>query len=107
MASGKGTQADTMIQIAGGLNTGNKFYGFKQINAEAVIAGRPDIILMLTNGIKSIGGPSSVWNLPGLKLTPAGKNKKIIIMDDLFLLGFTGRLGDAAVHLAKELSRGN
>ena len=75
------------------------------MNAESAVEAEPDVVLMLTKCVESIGGESAIWRLPGIKLTPAGKNKKIIIMDDLLLLGFTGRLGDAAIELAKKLYR--
>jgi iron complex transport system substrate-binding protein len=37
--------------------------------------------------------------MPGLAQTPAAKNKKIIVMDDLLLLGFGIRLPEALQQL--------
>ena len=30
-----------------------------------------------------------VWALPGMALTPAAKNKQILVVDDMALLGFS------------------
>lgn len=44
---------------------------------------------MTKEGIKGIGGIEKLWNLPGIKYTPAGKNKHYVVVDDMGLLGFT------------------
>ncbi|EPM0008654.1 hemin ABC transporter substrate-binding protein, partial [Providencia stuartii] len=40
-------------------------------------------------GIKSLGGEDKVWKLPGLAMTPAAKNKALIVVDDMGMLGFS------------------
>jgi len=103
--AGKNTSAHAMIELAGGENVFGKVEGFKPMTSEAVIAAQPDYILMLARGVESIGGNEKVLSLPGIELTPAGKNKNFIIMDDLKLLGFGPRLGDAVLELTKHLSK--
>lgn len=69
--------------------------------AEAIVAAAPDIILTTTLSIERAGGLEKFMQIPGLALTPAVMNERVIYegMDDLFLLGFTPRLGDAILSL--------
>ncbi len=103
LIAGENTAADFMIGLAGGENAVKGFREFKTLTPEAVIAAAPDTILMASGGLQSLGGPESVWTLPGLKHTPAFATKKLIVMDDLFLLGMGPRLGTAALELLEKL----
>lgn len=40
------------------------------------------------DSVRSIGGWQQLWSFPGLALTPAGKNRRALIVDDMALLGF-------------------
>lgn len=101
--AGSGTEAEAMIELAGAENAITGFSGYKPMNAEAVTAAAPDVVLMLERGLKSIGGASGLMKQPGIKLTPAGKNGRIVAMDDLLLLGFGPRLGEATRTLTRKL----
>lgn len=103
MVSGRNTSADEMIRLSGGQNVITGYEGYKPITAEAVVAAAPEVILLPENSLKSIGGIDQLLKLPGINQTPAGQNRKIITMEDLKLLGFTPRLGDAVCELAKLL----
>ena len=104
--SGKNTSAHSVIELAGAENAFGNVEGYKPLTAEAVVAAQPDVILMLSRGVDSLGGEPKVLELPGLKLTPAGKNKRVVVMDDMKLLGFGPRLGDAVLELSKALKAG-
>ena len=97
--SGHSTSAHAVIELAGGANAFGEIEGFKPMTSEAVVAAQPDVILMLSRGVGSIGGESKVFDLPGIALTPAGKNRRVLVMDDLKLLGFGPRLGEAILEL--------
>ena len=101
IVSGEGTGADEMIRLAGGENVITDYEGYMPISAEAVIAAAPDIILTTSLGIESVGGLDALMELPGIAQTPAGENGRIIYqnLDDLYLLGFTSRMGDAVLDL--------
>ena len=103
--SGHTTSAHAMIELAGGENAFGDIKGFKPMTSEAVVAAAPDAILMLARGVDSIGGDNKILDLPGIALTPAGKNKNLIVMDDLKLLGFGPRLGDAVLELTQALKK--
>ncbi|MDX2170925.1 MAG: hemin ABC transporter substrate-binding protein [Deltaproteobacteria bacterium] len=103
MIAGRNTPADAMIGLAGGRNALADVEGFKPLTAEAVVAAQPDAVLMLARGVESLGGADAIWAQPGLAETPAGTRRRLIVMDDLYLLGFGPRLGDAARDLGRQL----
>ncbi|MEM6378140.1 MAG: helical backbone metal receptor [Bacteroidota bacterium] len=103
MVAGTGTPAEEMIQMAGGQNAITEFEGFKALSAEGLIQAQPDYILMFESGLQSVGGTEPLMEVEGIQKTPAGQAQRIITMDGLKLLGFTPRIGDAALELAKKL----
>jgi len=103
MVSGSNTAANAMIEMAGGINVVTEYSGYKPINNEALIAASPDFILLTGNTLKMMGGLEKIINLPGLTLTPAARQKNIIVMDTLYLLGFGPRTGKAALELSQQL----
>ncbi|MGL6020040.1 MAG: heme/hemin ABC transporter substrate-binding protein [Gibbsiella quercinecans] len=88
MAAGQHTAADAVINAAGLKNAMQGFTRYRPLSQEGVIAGQPDLLLITTDGVSSIGGMEKLWQLPGLALTPAGKNHRVLIIDDMALLGF-------------------
>ena len=102
--AGSKNAADEMIRLAGGVNAVTEYEGYKPINSESIVAAAPDVILMTSRGLKSVGGVEAVTKLKGIELTPAAKNKAIIEVDDLLLLGFGPRTGEAVMDLAQKLS---
>ena len=101
--AGQKTAADAMITLAGGTNAASGYTGYKPLTAEAVVAAAPEVILIPTRGLESIGGIDGLLSQPGLAATPAGKSRKVVAMDDLLLLGFGPRLGEAVWQLTQLL----
>lgn len=99
MVSGTGTPVEKAITLAGGKNAVTDFADFKPLTPEALIKGNPDVILMFDSGLGSLGGPQGVLKIPGVDITNAGKNKKIISMDGALLSGFGPRLGEGVAKL--------
>ncbi|MEV8631197.1 ABC transporter substrate-binding protein [Streptosporangium sp. NPDC051023] len=94
---GAGTRADAMIAAAGAEDAGTAagVKGYKPITAEAMVKAAPDQILVMSMGLESVGGVDGLLKLPGVAETPAGKNKRIVSLDDLELLGMGPRTGQA------------
>jgi len=93
--SGTGTAADAMIRLAGGVNAVTEYEDFKPFTSEAVVAAAPEVLLMLERGLDSVGGVEGLLKLPGMALTEAAREQRIVAMDDLYLSGFGPRLGAA------------
>jgi iron complex transport system substrate-binding protein len=102
---GRGSRADAMITAAGGVDAGAEagIEGFKPLTAEALAAARPDVILVLSAGLKSVGGVDGLLRLPGVAQTPAGKARRVLDYDDLLLLGLGPRTGQALDELVSGL----
>jgi iron complex transport system substrate-binding protein len=101
--AGRGTSAEAMIELAGAKNAISGFEGYKPMTPEAVASAEPDAILMPSRGLESVGGVDGLLDQPGIDLTPAGENRRIVGMDDLLLLGFGPRLGTAVKRLTMKL----
>ncbi|KAA9001230.1 hemin ABC transporter substrate-binding protein [Affinibrenneria salicis] len=89
MAAGQNTAADVVIRAAGLQNAMQGVVRYQPLSQEGVIASAPDLLLITAEGLKTLGGEQQVWRLPGLALTPAGKNHRLLVVDDMALLGFT------------------
>ncbi len=100
MAAGRGTSADAIITLAGGINAAAAFNGYKAMNGEALLATAPDYILTMERAIAGLGSHDAVLALPAVRLTPAAKAGRLVVMDGLLLLGFGPRLGLATRQLA-------
>ncbi|ASM30853.1 Hemin-binding periplasmic protein hmuT precursor [Serratia marcescens] len=89
MAAGQHTAADAVIAAAGLKNAMQGFDRYRPLSQEGVIASAPDLLLVTTDGVRTLGGEQQLWTLPGLALTPAGKQRRVLIVDDMALLGFS------------------
>ena len=101
-AAGRDTAADAIIAYAGAKNPFSGIKGYKAASEEIILDMAPDTILMLSNGH---GGPTpdEVFSVPVLQLTPAGKNRSLIILDGPYMLGFGPRTASAIRNLATAL----
>ncbi|ACY84636.1 heme/hemin ABC transporter substrate-binding protein [Edwardsiella piscicida] len=99
MAAGGQTAADAIIRAAGGQNAMQGFNRYRPLSQEGVIAAQPDLILISHDGAKALGGPARVWALPGMAQTPAAREKRVLVLDDMALLGFTLGTPDALAAL--------
>jgi iron complex transport system substrate-binding protein len=106
MAAGEHTAASGILALAGAVNATNSFHGYKPLNDEAIIAAKPDVILMMNHGGPSSATDADVLGNPAIALTPAGKNKAIVRLGGLTLLGFGPRTGEAVRELSKALYGG-
>lgn len=102
MASGTGTSADSMIKMAGGKNVFESFSSYKQISQESMIEAAPDAILIARHAAKGLS-LNDLLKHKAFSQTPAAKNKKIIIVDTLLMLGFGPRIVEAIDTLAKQI----
>jgi iron complex transport system substrate-binding protein len=101
--SGVNTRIDEMIKLAGGVNPIQSFEGFRPMTDEGVIAAAPDAILITEKSFERAGGVDGVRKLPGIVLTPAGKNRRVVPVSDLYFAGFGPGIGKAVLDLTKKL----
>ena len=104
MLGGPGSGADALITAAGGRDAGvlaGLDSEFVPITSEAMIASSPDIILVMTHSLESVGGAEGMARLPGVAQTPAGKTGTIVDMDDSILLSFGPQSGRVLAALVE------
>lgn len=87
MAAGQETAADTVIRAAGLTNTMQGFTRYQPLSQEGVIASEPDLVVVTENSVQTLGGKDKVWDLPGLAQTPAARHRRLLVVDDMALLG--------------------
>lgn len=99
---GKGTTADTMIELAGGINAAAGLNGYKSLTDEALLALTPDVVLTMRRE-GATDSATLIGSLPGYKQSPAGKQGRLIEMDAGYLLAFGPRTHEAARELMAKL----
>jgi iron complex transport system substrate-binding protein len=99
LVGGRGTPMAELIALAGADNAGEAIEGMRPWSAEAVIDAAPDVVLLPSRGLDSLGGEADLFALPGLAETPAGHHRRVIAIDDLKLLGFGPRVGEGLREL--------
>lgn len=99
MAAGQQTGADAAIRAAGLQNAMQGFTRYQPLSQEGTIASRPDLVVISQDGLNALGGEANLWTLPGLAQTPAGRNKQVLAIDDMALLGFSVRTPEAIQQL--------
>lgn len=102
LLSGDGSGADSMIEAIGAVDVGSAIgvKKFRNLTSEALIEAAPDVILMMTKGLESVGRIDGLLKLPGMAQTPAGKNRRVVDFDDGALLSFGPRTGKVIQALA-------
>lgn len=69
---------------------------------ESLVAADPDLILVMTDGIKSVGGIDQLLtDRPALALTTAGRNRRFVDMADSDVLSFGPRAAGVLDALAR------
>ena len=103
LMGGKGSGADSLIKAIGGVDVGAEHLAqsFNTMTAEAVASANPDVILVMTKGLESVGGMKGLLALPGVAQTEAGKRGRVIAVDDSLLLSFGPRTPDMLAQLSK------
>lgn len=70
-----------LVELAGARPVG-PFTGTKPISPEALAEAAPDTLVLLRRNIDALGGVNAVYSLPGVLLTPAGKNRSVLVVDN-------------------------
>ncbi|GIU85869.1 MAG: ABC transporter substrate-binding protein [Acidimicrobiia bacterium] len=109
LIGGEGSGADSMIAAAGGIDAGTAAGlddPFTPITTEALVGAAPDVILMTTTGLESVGGVDGLVEIPGIAQTPAGRDRRVVTVEDGLLYGFGARTPDAIAALIEGLYGG-
>ena len=100
---GEGTGAQDLIEGIGGVDLAaeNNLSYAEPANAEALARINPEVIIMMTDGLKSTGGVDGLLERPGVAQTIAGQKQRIVTIPDGQSLAFGPMTGQTLVKLAK------
>jgi iron complex transport system substrate-binding protein len=106
LLGGKGSGADSLLKSIGAVDAGaeKSSIAFSNLTSESLVGTNPEIILVMIKGLASVGGVKGLVALPGIAQTDAGKNARIIAVDDSLLLSFGPRTPDLLSKLAAALN---
>lgn len=93
LIGGSGSGADSIFASLGAVDVGAQQLKnpFNTLTAESLAALNPDVIVVMSKGLESVGGVDGLLKLPGVGQTKAGKDSAIIDVDDSLLLSFGPR----------------
>ena len=103
---GEDSGADSLIDAVGGVDVAAEigWEGMKPMTAEALVAARPDVLVMMTDGLESVDGIDGlIERIPAIAETPAGANRRVIDMADSEILSFGPRSADVIEAIARAL----
>jgi len=103
LVGGRNSSADAIVSLAGGINVADAIEGYKPMTDEAIAAAAPEMVLMMRNSSAHNTTPDELFAMPSLAQTPAAKDKRLVHMDGLYLLGFGPRTPMAARDLMASL----
>lgn len=106
LLGGPGAGTDSMIEHAGGVDAGTALGltdAFTPITSEAMVEAAPDVLLLTTTGLDSVGGPEGLLSIPGLAQTPAGEEGRVITVEDGLLFNFGSRTPEALMAIVEQL----
>ena len=91
---GEESGADELIEGLGGIDVAGEigWKGLRPMTDEALVAANPDLILVMTDGLASVGGVDGLLaEKPAVGLTRAGETRRFVDMDDGEVLSFGPR----------------
>ena len=107
LIGGAGSGADSLFKAIGAIDVGAQTLDrpFNTLTAESLAALNPDVIVVMSKGLETVGGVEGLLKLPGVAQTTAGKNSAIIDVDDSLLLSFGPRTPSLIEALAVAFSK--
>ena len=107
LIGGAGSGADSLLTAIGAIDVGAQSLArpFNTLTAESLGELNPDVILVMSKGLESVGGVQGLLKLPGVAQTKAGKNSAVIDVDDSLLLSFGPRTPSLVEALATAISK--
>ena len=98
--------AGDLIEALGGIDVAGEigWEGLRPMTDEALISANPDLILVMSHGLESVGGVDAlIEKKPAIGLTNAGQNRRFVDMADAVVLGFGPRTPGVLDALARAI----
>jgi len=95
LGAGADTAANVVLETAGLKNVLAEQNAYRPLSAEVVSALAPDVIIVTSSTVESMGGVEKVKQSPVIAMTPAVQNSRVIVLDDMLAQGFGLRFPQA------------
>lgn len=96
--------AGVLIEQLGAIDVaGQENWTSGNLTAEGLMNLEPDLILMLTLGLESVGGIDGLLAVPGVAQTPAGERRRVVDMSDYEMFTWGPRTPDVLTALAEAI----
>lgn len=106
-AGGAATAVDNLIRRVGALNAAAEVGRdrYRSVTPEGVLMMAPDVVLISGQEIEAFGGMEALWTAyPGLALTPAGQNRRLVVMREAHVRNDAASSGIATLALSQALA---
>ncbi|MFF8414446.1 heme/hemin ABC transporter substrate-binding protein [Streptomyces omiyaensis] len=106
LLGGAESGASSLLEAAGAVDAGKESglkKDFTPITTEALAQAAPDAILVMTKGLRSVGGVDGLVKIPGVAETPAGADRRVVSVDDGVLLNYGPRTDQVLASLVDQL----
>jgi iron complex transport system substrate-binding protein len=102
---GRGTSIGWLIEATGSVNVASELGidDTADITAEALISAAPDVLLVTTDGLESVGGIDGLLAMPSVAATPAAMRRAVLAYDAQLMLGNGPRTGEFLAALVADL----
>lgn len=108
LLGGARSGASSLIEAAGGVDAGEESglkKDFTAITSEALAKAAPDVILVMSKGLESVGGVDGLLKIPGIAETPAGQDRRVASVDDGVLLNYGPRTDEVLKDLSRQIHK--
>ncbi|RYZ29425.1 MAG: hypothetical protein EOO10_06385 [Chitinophagaceae bacterium] len=102
--SGRNGVGDKMIRMAGCTPATYDGKGAREMSAEAVALANPDVIIATDYGYDKMGSMDKfIAGVPGVALTNAGKNHRVVRFEEHDIVYFGPRTGENVIKLIHDI----
>lgn len=105
-AGGSGTAVHNLIERVGAQNAAAEIGmdRYRSVTPERILTMAPDVVIISEAELDAFGDPAGLWeDYPGLALTPAGQNQRLVVMKELHVRADAASSGIAAAALSAAL----
>ncbi|WP_443044007.1 heme/hemin ABC transporter substrate-binding protein [Streptomyces sp. NBC_00322] len=98
--------ATSLLEAAGAVDAGKESgltKDFTPITSEALAKAAPEALLVMTDGLESVGGVDGLLKIPGVAQTPAGMDRRVVSVDDGVILNYGPRTDQVLRTLVDQL----
>lgn len=102
---GTDTVGGGLMDAAGAVNVAGDIgiEGWVPLTPEALVAADPEVIITASRGVGTVGGMDAFLALPGVAETRAAADGRVLVYEDLYILGLSTRAGEALRQVVLDL----